>query len=92
MPFSLLTPSQLVAKTPAPAIVRFRYIVCPVCAAAGTFKFISNSDWNNSYGLDSHGNLLLGTSSGNVISPKAGTFTITLDLSQGQGNYAYSIN
>lgn len=61
-------------------------------AAAGTFKFISNSDWNNSYGLDSHGNLLLGTSSGNIISAKAGTFTITLDLSQGQGNYAYSIN
>jgi hypothetical protein len=61
-------------------------------AAGGTFKFISNSDWTNSYGLDSHGNLLLGTSSGNVVSPKAGTFTITLDLSQGQGNYAYSIN
>jgi hypothetical protein len=61
-------------------------------AAGGTFKFISNSDWTNSYGLDSHGNLLLGTSSGNVISPKAGTFTVTLDLSQGQGNYAYSIN
>ncbi|GGB03843.1 SusE domain-containing protein [Puia dinghuensis] len=60
-------------------------------AAGGTFKFVSNSDWNNQYGLDAKGNLLLGNTSGNITSTKAGTFTVTLDLSQGAGNYAYSL-
>jgi hypothetical protein len=60
-------------------------------AAGGHFKFVSNSDWNNQYGLDSKGNLLLGNTSGNITSTKAGTFTVTLDLSQGAGNYAWSL-
>jgi hypothetical protein len=60
-------------------------------AAAGKFKFVSNSDWNNQYGLDSKGNLLLGNTSGNIVAAKAGTFTVTLDLSQGAGNYAWSL-
>ena len=59
--------------------------------SAGTnFKFLSNNDWNNQYGLDSKGNLLLGNSAGNIPITKAGT-TITLDLSQGAGNYGYSV-
>jgi hypothetical protein len=59
--------------------------------AAGTnFKFVSNSDWNNQYGLDSKGNLLLGNSAGNIPIAKTGS-TITLDLSQGAGNYTYSV-
>ena len=59
--------------------------------AAGTnFKFLSNGDWNNQYGLDSKGNLLLGNSAGNIPITKAGS-SITLDLSQGAGNYAYSV-
>jgi len=60
-------------------------------AAGGAFKFVSNSDWNNQYGLDSKGNLLLGNSSGNIVASKAGTFTVTLDLSQGAGNYTWSL-
>jgi hypothetical protein len=60
-------------------------------AAGGHFKFVSNSDWNNQYGADAKGNLLFGNSSGNLTATKAGTFTVTLDLSQGAGNYAYSL-
>lgn len=60
-------------------------------AAGGAFKFVSMSDWNNQYGLDSKGNLLLGNTSGNITSAKAGTFTVTLDLSQGAGNYTWSL-
>jgi len=59
-------------------------------SANTNFKFVSNSDWNNQYGLDSKGNLLLGNSAGNIPITKAGT-TIILDLSQGAGNYAYSV-
>jgi hypothetical protein len=55
------------------------------------FKFVSNSDWTNQYGLDSKGNLLLGNSAGNIPVTKSGTFTITLDLSQAAGNYSYSV-
>jgi hypothetical protein len=63
-----------------------------VALTAGTnFKFVSKSDWNNQYGLDSKGNLLLGNSGGNIPVTKSGTFTITLDLSQGAGNYGYSV-
>ena len=60
-------------------------------SAGGTFKFVSNSDWNNQYGLDSKGNLLFGNTSGNIVASKAGTFTVTLDLSQGAGNYTWSL-
>jgi starch-binding outer membrane protein SusE/F len=60
-------------------------------AANSSLKFVSNSDWNNSYGLDSKGNFVFGTSSGNITAASSGTFTITLDLSGAAGNYFYSI-
>ncbi|HEY4112006.1 SusE domain-containing protein [Puia sp.] len=63
-----------------------------VALTGGTnFKFVSMSDWDNQYGLDSKGNLVLGNSSGNIPVTKSGTFTVTLDLSQGAGNYGYSV-
>lgn len=60
-------------------------------AAGSAYKFVSNSDWNNQYGSDGKGGLLFGNSSGNITVAKSGTFTVTLDLSQGAGNYTSSL-
>jgi hypothetical protein len=54
-----------------------------------TFKFEGNTNWTFEFGLDSKGNLVF--SGGNIIAAKTGVFTVTLDLSQGAGNYTYSI-
>lgn len=53
------------------------------------FKFEGNTNWTFEFGLDSKGNLVF--SGGNIIAAKTGTFTVTLDLSQGAGNYTYSV-
>src|SRR5262249_39577748 len=60
-------------------------------AAGSGYKFLSNSDWNNQFGSDGKGGLLFGNSSGNINVAKSGTFTVTLDLSQGAGNYTSSL-
>jgi hypothetical protein len=61
-----------------------------VSLTAGTnFKFEGDGSWTAELGLDSKGNLV--NSGGNIPVPKTGTFTVTLDLSGGAGNYAYTI-
>ncbi len=57
--------------------------------AGSTFKFVGDPGWASSFGLDSKGNLAFG--GGNIIVAKTGVFTVTLDLSQGAGNYSYSV-
>ena len=57
--------------------------------AGDTYKFEGDNAWVNSFGLDSKGNLAFG--GGNITAAKTGTFTVTLDLSGGAGNYAYSV-
>lgn len=57
--------------------------------AGDKFKFLGDSDWAYVFGLDTKGNLVF--NGGDVIATKTGTFTVTLDLSQGAGNYTYSI-
>jgi hypothetical protein len=57
--------------------------------AGSTFKFVGDPGWASSFGLDSKGNLAFG--GGNIIAAKTGVFTVTLDLSQGAGNYSYSV-
>ncbi len=60
-----------------------------VALTAGTnFKFVSNSDWNNQYGLDSKGEPPAGQQRGQYPRHQSGTFTITLDLSQAAGTMA----
>jgi hypothetical protein len=54
-----------------------------------TFKFEGNTNWTAEFGLDNKGNLV--PSGGNIVALKTGTFTVTLDLSQGAGNYTYSV-
>jgi len=53
------------------------------------FKFEGNGSWTAEFGLDTKGNLVF--SGGNIVAAKTGTFTVTLDLSQGAGNYSYSV-
>jgi hypothetical protein len=60
--------------------------------AGGQWKFVGDNAWNNCFGQDSKGNFVYGNGSvGNFKTTKAGTYTITLDLSKGAGNYTYSI-
>lgn len=60
--------------------------------AGGQWKFVGDSGWNNCFGQDSKGNFVYGNGSvGNFTTTKAGTYTVTLDLSQGAGNYTYSV-
>ena len=60
--------------------------------AGNQWKFVGDSGWNNCYGLDSKGNFVFGNGSvGNFTVTKSGTYTVTLDLSQGAGNYTYSV-
>ncbi|HEY4147296.1 MAG TPA: SusE domain-containing protein [Chitinophagaceae bacterium] len=61
-----------------------------VSLTAGTnLKFLGDPNWTTNFGIDSKGNLAYGA--GNIPATKTGTFTITLDLSGGAGNYTYSI-
>jgi hypothetical protein len=57
--------------------------------AGSTYKFVGDPGWVSSFGLDSKGNLAFG--GGNIIALKTGVFTVTLDLSQGAGNYSFSV-
>ena len=60
--------------------------------AGNQWKFVGDSGWNNCYGQDSKGNFVFGNGSvGNFTVTKTGTYTVTLDLSQGAGNYTYSV-
>jgi starch-binding outer membrane protein SusE/F len=63
--------------------------------AGDKFAFTANNGWNISYKVDANGKLIFAgppTWAGNNIpAPGAGTYTITLDLSGGNGNYLYKI-
>jgi len=53
------------------------------------FKFVGDPGWVTNFGADAKGNLAYGA--GNIPVTKSGTFTVTLDLSQGAGNYTWSL-
>jgi len=57
--------------------------------AGGKLKFVGDAAWNTNFGIDTKGNLAYGGN--DIIAAKTGSFTITLDLSGGAGNYTYSI-
>ncbi|HMH22214.1 MAG TPA: SusE domain-containing protein [Puia sp.] len=57
-------------------------------AGAG-YKFVGDGNWTTAFGADSKGNLSY--SGGNIAVTKTGTYTVTLDLSGGAGNYSYSL-
>lgn len=60
--------------------------------AGNQWKFVGDSGWNNCYGQDAKGNFVFGNGSvGNFTVSKTGTYTVTLDLSKGAGNYTYSV-
>lgn len=66
------------------------WTVSGVSMTAGTgFKFVGDPNWNTNYGVDSKGNMAI--NGGNIPVAKSGTFTITLDLSHGAGNYTYTV-
>lgn len=57
---------------------------------AGTkFKFEGDANWTTEIGLNTKGDLVGG--GGDIIVAKTGTFTVTLDLSGGAGNYVYTV-
>ena len=61
-----------------------------VSMTAGTnFQFAGDPNYNNSFGADSKGNFVF--KGGNIVVPKTGTYTVTLDLSGGAGNYSFSL-
>jgi len=61
-----------------------------VSLTAGTgYKFVGDGNWTTSFGADTKGNLSY--SGGNITVAKTGNFTVTLDLSGGAGNYAYTV-
>ena len=53
------------------------------------WKFVGDPSWNTNLGVDSKGNLAY--NGPNIVVAKTGTYTITLDVSQGAGNYTYSV-
>jgi hypothetical protein len=57
--------------------------------AGDKFKFEGNTTWTMEFGVDAKGNLTF--KGDNIIAARTGTFTVTLDLSQGAGNYTYSV-
>lgn len=61
-----------------------------VSLTAGTkFKFVGDDSWTTQIGVDSKGDLV--TNGGDITVAKTGTFTVTLDLSGGAGNYVYTV-
>jgi hypothetical protein len=60
--------------------------------AGNQWKFVGDSGWNNCFGTDAQGDFVYGNGSvANFTVTKTGTYTVTLDLSQGAGNYTYSV-
>jgi hypothetical protein len=60
--------------------------------AGKQFKFVGDASYNNCFGLDSKGNFAYGNGNiGNFTTATSGTYTVTLDLSKGSGNYSYSV-
>jgi len=60
--------------------------------AGNQWKFVGDSGWNNCFGQDSKGTFVFGNGNiGNFTVTKTGTYTVTLDLSKGAGNYTYSV-
>ena len=53
------------------------------------WKFVGDSGWATNFGVDSKGNLAY--NGPNIAVAKTGTYTITLDVSQGAGNYVYTV-
>jgi len=57
--------------------------------AGDKFQFAGDAAWNSSFGWDAKGNFAF--HGGNIIAAKTGTFTVTLDLSGGAGNYYFTV-
>ena len=70
-----------------------QWVATNVSMTAGNqWKFVGDNGWNNCFGSDSKGNFVFGNGSiGNFTVKTTGTYTVTLDLSQGAGNYTYSV-
>lgn len=64
-------------------------------AAGNKFVFTSNGNYDNSYKVNVDGKLVFAGppawAGNNISAPGAGTYMVTLDLSQGNGSYTYSI-
>lgn len=64
-------------------------------AAGNKFVFTCNGSYDNSYKVNNDGKLIFAGppawAGNNIPAPGAGTYTVTLDLSQGNGSYTYSI-
>lgn len=73
------------------------WIATNVALTAGKgLVFTSNGSYNISYKVDNAGKLVFAgapnwPSANNIAITKTGVFTVTLDMSQGNGNYVYSI-
>jgi starch-binding outer membrane protein SusE/F len=63
--------------------------------AGKAFAFTANGDWNITYKLNSEGNLVFAGNpvwgGNNIVATKTGVQKVTLDMSQGDGRYTYSI-
>jgi len=57
--------------------------------AGQKFKFEGDNNWTTQIGADAKGDLV--ANGDNIIVAKTGTFTVTLDLSAGAGNYVYTV-
>lgn len=73
-----------------------KWVATGVTLTAGkSFAFTSNYGWNFNYRVDPAGHFIYGGPPGwagvNVPITASGTFTVTLDLSGGNGSYTYSI-
>ena len=73
-----------------------KWVANNVSLTAGKkFAFTSNGGYDISYKVNSEGKLVFagppGWTGNNITVPNTGTFKVTLDLSQGDGKYTYSI-
>ncbi len=64
-------------------------------AAGNSFGFTANGSWDLNYKLGTNGKLVYGGppdwAGDNIPAPGAGTYTVILDLSGGNGYYTYTI-
>ena len=74
-----------------------KWVANNVTLTAGkAFQFTANGSYDISYKVDIDGKLSFAgapnwPAGNNIVATKSGIFTVTLDMSQGEGNYAYSI-